>query len=327
MGRTNILRIRKNTEKILSFARQNRLDSVESLLRFPKYVQIETSALCNGRCRMCPTRELERMKGQAIMTDQVFTRIVRDLRPFAKWIERLTIHGEGEPLCDLKLEQRIRRLKSIGIKFVAFSSNGSLFTPKRSARILACGVDEVTFSIDGATAKTFELIRRPLNFAACIANIERFIALRNAKRSGTAIRIRMTLQERNRHEFKDFLSFWRERLGPKDSAYGKIWHSWANWLKDWRSPEQEGRATLNTSPCISPFGTMFILSDGRVSLCCQDFNAKILLGDLREATFKEIWQGEVISGVRRQHLEQGRGVVSLCRDCNLWETSAKLTDK
>src|SRR5208282_3672047 len=41
--------------------------------------------------------------------------------------------------------------------------------------------------------------------------------------------------------------------------------------------------------CPSPFYILIIHSDLNVSVCCVDWNKKLVVGNLREQTLKEIW--------------------------------------
>ena len=78
--------------------------------------------------------------------------------------------------------------------------------------------------------------------------------------------------------------------------------------------------TLNTRsdvqfPCYRLWLTFTVLWDGRVSLCCADFDGRTILGDLNTSTIKEVWNSEPFRHVRRQHLESGGP--DICRACDL----------
>lgn len=312
----------ENDRQLREFARASGLENVEELKRFPKYFAVETVSLCNARCVMCPVDQWERSVRH--MAPEVFDKILREMTPFGQWINQVALFLNGEPLIDKHLEERIRVLKDIGVKFVMFTCNASLMTEARAESILRAGIDGVDFSVDGATAETFEAIRKRLKFDECIANIETFIRVRNRLHPNARIRIRMTVQEKNAGEFEQYLTFWRSRLGPKDSAYGKLLHNWGAWLKEHALPSEADGARLNASPCISPWGTMVILSDGRVPLCCLDYNAEMPMGDVTTQTIQEIWQSPPFAGVRESHRLKGRASVKMCVDCNAWDAGAKV---
>jgi radical SAM protein with 4Fe4S-binding SPASM domain len=78
--------------------------------------------------------------------------------------------------------------------------------------------------------------------------------------------------------------------------------------------------TLNTEsdvnyPCYRPWLTFTVLWDGRVSLCCADFDGKTILGDLNTSSIREIWNAAPYRDARRQHLESGGP--DICRACDL----------
>jgi radical SAM protein with 4Fe4S-binding SPASM domain len=61
--------------------------------------------------------------------------------------------------------------------------------------------------------------------------------------------------------------------------------------------------------------TFTVLWDGRVSLCCADYDGRNVLGDLRTSSIAEVWNNQTYRAVRRQHLESGGP--EICRSCDL----------
>ena len=68
-------------------------------------------------------------------------------------------------------------------------------------------------------------------------------------------------------------------------------------------------------PCYRPWLTFTVLWDGRVSLCCADFDGRTILGDLNTSTIQDIWNAEPYLAARRAHLDHGGPDV--CRSCDL----------
>ena len=58
-----------------------------------------------------------------------------------------------------------------------------------------------------------------------------------------------------------------------------------------------------------------MLWDGRVSLCCADFDGRTVLGDLSTSSIKEIWNAEPYRARPAAHLESGGP--DICRSCDL----------
>ena len=294
------------------------------LLAFPKFIQIETVATCNARCVMCTVEDWER--STILMSDALFDKILAQLEPRARWIERVTPQLGGEPLIDKKIESRIAELKRIGIRHTEITCNASLLDAKRREGLLGSGLDRISFSIDGNTAETFEKIRKRLKFEECINNILEFVALRDKLGVPLSVRIRMTVQPDNEHEYEDYLAFWKKHLAPGDIVYGKLLHNFGGRLTAMAAPEldEEEKERLNNSACISPFTTLVIFSDGRVPMCCIDMNAEHSFGNINDASIEEIWHGSAVNWIRQQHLTEGRKGVEMCVDCNCWDEVAQL---
>ncbi|MEW6097350.1 MAG: SPASM domain-containing protein [bacterium] len=48
---------------------------------------------------------------------------------------------------------------------------------------------------------------------------------------------------------------------------------------------------------------MVIYWNGDVPICCKDFHAKLIMGNVAKNTIKEIWHGEKFQQIRQIHLE------------------------
>jgi len=66
--------------------------------------------------------------------------------------------------------------------------------------------------------------------------------------------------------------------------------------------------------CHLPFYQAVILADGRMVLCCLDYDGRVVLGDLNRHTIREIWLGERALKLRQNFL-QAKGLPEICRIC------------
>ena len=325
LNKINNMERQKSRDNFLEqYACSHGLDSIADFQPFPKYFLIESCGSCNARCIMCPVEDVKRAK--KLMPDKLFDKLVEQISPHADWVKQVALQAQGEPTLDKRLHYKIRRMKDIGIKTVTIISNGSLMTKTKAEEILEAGLDFCDFSVDGSTKDTFENIRLRLDFDEVVRNIENFIEARNRINPDCFIRVRFTIQDTNRHEFDEFKKFWNARLGnnPNDLAYGKELHHWANWMDDFEPYENEELNELNATPCQSPFSTFAVLNDGRVALCCNDYNAEVCLGNVYENTIEEIWHGNEFERIQNLHKERGRCGVDICVNCNAWDPKAKI---
>ena len=66
--------------------------------------------------------------------------------------------------------------------------------------------------------------------------------------------------------------------------------------------------------CIMPFNTICITWDGLVVPCCADYNNLYVLGDLKEKSLLEIWNGSPLKKIREE-LQSGIIKNPLCSKC------------
>lgn len=309
-------------KELNSLADRLSLDNLSQATYFPKYFEIETIRGCNAKCGMCTVYE---WNGRGLMQGELFSKIAEEIKDYSSWIERVCLSRNGEPLLDKKLPERIKALKDIGIKYVTFSTNASLLNADKSVKLIESGLDDIRFSVDGATKETFESIRKGLNFEEVIENCLQFIKLRDERGKFPVIEIRMALQSLNKPEEQEWARYWKERLSDTDIVSSKPIHSWGNQLKNYEPSlkgEKESKM-YHSVPCVSPWSTMIVHFDGKVPLCGADYNNRLLMGDVTQSTIKSIWNSKNFENLRKIHASGERSLVSLCNGCNIWDNKRK----
>jgi hypothetical protein len=305
MSRVNLkARMRRTAEHVL----RSQAKPVRRLLlatgrdrapRLPEIVQIESTNLCNAKCVFCPRDDMHRRQG--IMSVELFRKIVDECVELG--ITHVRMHNYGEAFIDRKLIEKIRYAKQKGIKEVGMISNGSLITEPVARGMIEAGLDAINISVDAAGKEVFEATRVGLKYDKVIANIERIVRLR---------------AETGRRRPKLILSFVRQNNSADEQAFIEHWSKVAD--KIHVTDLHNWAGTLNTEsdvnyPCYRPWLTFTVLWDGRVSLCCADFDGKTILGDLNTHSIADIWNAQPYRDARRQHLESGGP--DICRACDL----------
>jgi radical SAM protein with 4Fe4S-binding SPASM domain len=84
---------------------------------------------------------------------------------------------------------------------------------------------------------------------------------------------------------------------------------------------QTGFFNNKKKACPFPFYTLVIHSDLRVSVCCVDWNKKVVVGDLKSQSLQEIWQGEALYQFQLLHLQGRRKELEGCRNCTFLHTA------
>jgi radical SAM protein with 4Fe4S-binding SPASM domain len=67
--------------------------------------------------------------------------------------------------------------------------------------------------------------------------------------------------------------------------------------------------------CPEVFNKLSINWDGTISACCADYDNAMLIGDIRDNTIKEIWQGVPMNAYRDIIAQDKHWTLPVCREC------------
>src|SRR6266568_3591018 len=161
----------------------------------PRSIYIEPTSRCNELCQQCPRTLLSRENDRDLSYDEF--RTIVDQFPV---LDRVVLHGLGEPLLNKELPRMISYLKARGA-YVLFNSNGILLNAKRGQALIDTGLDEYRLSMDGSTRETYALVRGVDAFDKTWRNIKAFIAMQKEQdASKPAVSLWFTAMRENLHE-------------------------------------------------------------------------------------------------------------------------------
>ena len=129
----------------------------------PWKISLEVAQSCTLRCITC-RHGVERFGG--IMSAATFERA----KPILSLARVVNETGYGEPLLDPQFIHKLRYAKELGAAVAAYT-NAMGLTPSVGEQLVALQLDQLTFSIDGATKQTFESIRVGADYDRVLANI------------------------------------------------------------------------------------------------------------------------------------------------------------
>ena len=262
---------------------------------YPSYLNLETIAGCNLRCVMCPIGTGDFKRPVKVMDMSLFKKIVDEASGNVRYT---WLHWFGEPFMDPLIFDRIKYAKSKGLK-TQLSSNITRLDEDKAKRVLESGLDEMILSLDGATKQTYENIRKQGNFETVMANAERF--LRMKKEGGFKkpwARVQIIKMHENEAEIQAFTEKWKDLA---DEIIIKPLITWAGQVDV--SKEMVGSYKIpKRYPCFNLWEEITISAEGIVTICCYDFNAKYVIGDLRNETIKQIYNGPKMFELRQMHI-------------------------
>lgn len=167
----------------------------------PRLVFWELTSACNLKCVHCRACPIYQRSPEDLTTEEGKT-LIEQIASFAKPV--LVLSG-GEPLVRPDVFELARHGASMGLR-IALATNGTLVTPEVARQIKDSGIQRVSVSIDGASAKSHDEFRRvPGAFDEAWRGIEII------KAAGVPFQINTTVTKHNIAEIPDILNLAIER--------------------------------------------------------------------------------------------------------------------
>jgi MoaA/NifB/PqqE/SkfB family radical SAM enzyme len=137
----------------------------------------------------------------AFMPFETFTRLL-DQFPGLREVQ---LQGMGEPLMHPRFFDMVAFARGRGLR-VGINTNLTLLTPARAERCVTSGLSDLSASLDGATAETFEHIRVRARFERVVANLAGLMEAKRRLGGPTPqVRIVAVAMRQNLHELADLV--------------------------------------------------------------------------------------------------------------------------
>jgi hypothetical protein len=282
---------------------------------FPLHLDIETTNRCNLKCVMCPrTIFLKRgltawsPRGVGDMDRATYQDLIDQAAAGGAYSVKLNFLGEPLIHPDVVWQVSYARANNL---YVMMNTNAVALSEKMSASLLEAGVDDVFFSIDGATADAYGRVRIGAQLERVLRNVAGFVRLKE-ELGATRVQTRAsmvlgvdgapdTAETRQGYE-RMFLD-----LGLDGVGFGEAYDP----LTDYGA----GRAPVSGFACDQLFVRMFVLWDGVYTPCCVNAERDYVLGDTATMTLAQAWLGPRARRLRRLHVMDHYFLEPMCRRC------------
>jgi radical SAM protein with 4Fe4S-binding SPASM domain len=273
-----------------------------------KQVEIETTNFCNANCVFCPREKLTRHMG--IMEFRIFKKIINDLKEF-KNLYKIRLSGFGDPLLDNGIFKKIKYAKANLNCLVQFNTNALLLNEDIARRLILSGLDNLMVSLYATRKENYEKIHGNKNFKIVKQNVINFTRLKKELHKKKPILCMSFLRSPENLEKKEsWTRFWNryadeiliETDKPFNFTYGREYN-----------PVNKD---IRKITCLRPFNMTNIYWDGNVSLCCVDFNAKMVFGNVKEKSLKEILESPDYQRAIYYHKKGYFKKLPLCENCD-----------
>jgi radical SAM protein with 4Fe4S-binding SPASM domain len=246
----------------------------------------------------------------------LFQKIVDDLGAFDKPIKVLRMYKDGEPLLNKRFADMVAYAKKSGhVDYIDTTTNGTFLTPERMGPVLEAGIDKINISVDGMTEETYQRFTGfKFDFAKFISNVKWLYANKGACEIVVKIPAEL-ITEAQRQQFFDTFGDHCDRIFVENFA--PCWPEFDieahTGVRISKGIYQQDIGDTDTCPYI--FYGYSVNADGLVSSCFLDWGRKLIIGDVRAQSMKEIWNSEAMNALRLQHLEGRRRQNGVCGNC------------
>ena len=166
----------------------------------PRSLYLETTNRCDSKCQTC-IRTFRSLEPPADLTLEQVKVITEQFSV----LERIVLHGIGEPLLNREIFEIVAYLKTRAAT-VLFNSDAISLTATRALRLIQSGLDEYRVSLDAATRQTYRRLRGVDQFDRVVANVRRLVQLeRGRNRSAPRVSLWFTASRANLDELLAFV--------------------------------------------------------------------------------------------------------------------------
>lgn len=271
---------------------------------------IEVSSVCNYNCVMCSLHDYnkpispETGERNGLMDFELFKKIIDDVSDHTHTI---CLQGGGEPMLHPRFFDMIEYVRSkSGDISIWFNTNGSKIDNEAACKLIELKVNKVYFSLDAASKKTYESIRRGGSWKTVKNNL---INLSKKAKGEIHIGVSFVVQPANAHEKYIFLRKFLPYVGEV------VFYTLAE-----KNRKRDKNYPVNFSQrpvCPLLKEQKYITLEGNVTPCCGAL-IDCHLGNLKEESFFDILNSEKFRQLIEDHKNGSFRECRHCRDCTQW---------
>ena len=284
--------------------------------RYPKNIMIEVTNACNLKCSMCYNRKMKRKTG--FINRDLFIKALDQARDLD--IENIALYTTGESFLHPEIFEFISLAKNKGFKYVYITTNGLLLDQERCNKIISSGLDSIKFSVDAGSKAVYERDKPGALWDDLLANIRKLRSIRDASRSNLKIFASFVISDSNFSDLENYNSLFNSLVDQ--TLYSFVLNHGGlqknsdscDFLKSIYLYSQN--ASRQRLPCSYLWNRFVVTYDGRLSLCCLDFEGRLTYGDISKQTLKECWNSKEMAIFRGQHKGGHFDKIDICRKCN-----------
>ena len=288
----------------------------------PMTISIEPTTACNLRCPECPSglRSFSRETGN--LKEDFFRKTIGDMH---RELIYLNFYFQGEPYINPKFLEMVKYASSKGI-YTITSTNGHFLDDDNARKTIESGLSRMIISVDGTTQEVYENYRKGGDLNTVLQGARNIVKWKKHLNSRTPHLIfQFLVVKPNEHQIPEIFKLAQEigidevKLKTAQIYDYKYGHELIPTLSTYSRYilNSDGTYRLKNrllNHCWKLWHACVITWDGMIVPCCFDKDALHNLGDLKNNSFRAIWQGKDYYNFRTSLL-QGRNNIEICTNC------------
>lgn len=298
----------------------------------PFSVHIDVCSVCNYKCSFCFQADAKAIKNvglkRGMMELGLFKKIVDDLKSFDRKIKKIKIGNHGEPTLHPDLPEMVKYARESGVaEIIELFTNASKLEPKLNQALIDAGLQRVNISLEGLSDERYlQVAGIRQNFSDIVRGVEHLHSIRKdcriyVKIADQTSALSLNIQKKFTLNEAERADFYRIFGNICDEIYiEKVVPQWAEVQLDKQNTVSETgmygqKVKANKDVCPFIFMYMHINCDGTTSPCTLDWPRKVVVGNAKESSMQEIWNGKPLRQLQQSMLEGKRCQIDFCKNC------------
>lgn len=313
-----------NAFKVLSSFYASRFLNKPLQWGLPISISFEPTTSCNLRCPECPSGLRSFSRPTGMLQKDFFRETIDDIHQHLLY---LIFYFQGEPYLNPDFLDMVKYASSKKI-YTATSTNAHYLTDEAAKKTVESGLDRLIISIDGTTQDVYKQYRVGGNLDKVIQGTKNIIKWRNELKSKKPfVFFQFLVVKPNEHQIEEIKQLAKE-IGVDEVRFktAQVYDYETDPNQLIPTNDKYSRYKKNADGTYRPKNKLanrcwklwhanVITWDGLVVPCCFDKDAVHQLGNLKNESFKNIWQNSNYKQFRTE-LMKSRKNIDICSNCS-----------
>lgn len=295
--------------------------------RIPTTVHIEPTNKCNQTCIMCQHPDMKRDAHH--IEDDIAIKAIDQCAEFGVYAVHFFFFGE--PFMNRQTIDYIKYAKEKGIPVVSVTTNLTTIKKEELERMVTEGLDSVHISFEGLDRDNYHRIRGTDSFNKVVRNLETLLEFKKKHNSEKPwVSLTYVKTDESDEQIAAFKEDWKDKvnnfhISPQFDYIGRA--EIRKTQLDPNSGKIMDRSLEDRLPCRQLWLRLVVLSNGELVPCSQNIDGELSIGNIKDVTIEEAWQGERMAELRKQHVTNRIDKGCICSKCIDWDWSGKVDER